>query len=314
QGPQEEPGREHALGPGRHAHPRGPAAHQEERLAHPRRHRVRVQGRLPRRGSEEVLRLRAAGAGLAALAGAIGAAAAASGPAPRLFVTNERSGDLSVIDLGRRQVAATVRLGKRPRGIRLSPDGALLYIALSGSPFAPPGVDEKTLPPPDRSADGIGIVETATLRLVRVMPVGTDPEQLAVSKDGTRLFVSNEDAATASVVSLPAGEIVATVKVGGEPEGVEVRPDGAVVYVTSEEDGEVFAIDTGTAKRVGKFATAPRPRSIAFLPDGSRAYVTCENGHAVVVADARKHAALRTIKLPGEHTRPMGIVMAPDGK
>ncbi len=81
--------------------------------------------------------------------------AACSRQGPRLFVTNERSGDLSVIDLASRRVVATVPLGKRPRGIRVSPDRTTLYVALSGSPIAPPGVDEKGLPPPDRSADGI---------------------------------------------------------------------------------------------------------------------------------------------------------------
>ena len=162
---------------------------------------------------------------------------------PRLFVTNERSGDLSVIDLGARRLLATVPLGKRPRGVRVSPDRTTLYVALSGSPYAPPGVDEKTLPPPDRSADGIGVFDVASLKLVKLIPAGTDPEQLAVSKDGSRLFVANEDAAMASVVELATGRVVASVQVGGEPEGVELRPDGAVVYVTSEEDGEVFVID-----------------------------------------------------------------------
>jgi len=189
-------------------------------------------------------------------------------------VTNERSGDLSVIDLASKTVVATVPLGKRPRGVRVSPDGTVLYVALSGSPFAPPGVDEKTLPPPHRSADGIGVVDARTLKLLRVMPVGTDPEQLALSKDGRRLFVSNEDAATVSVVEAADARIVATVKVGGEPEGVEVSPDGSVVYATSEEDGLVFAIDSAKATLIRKFATPPRPRSIAFLPAASRAYVT----------------------------------------
>lgn len=233
---------------------------------------------------------------------------------PRLYVTNERSGDLSVIDLGSGQVVATIRLGKRPRGIRLNPQGSALYVALSGSPFAPPGVDEKTLPPPDRSADGIGVVDVRTLALVRTIPVGTDPEQLAISTDGGRLFVANEDAATVSVVSEADGKLEATVKVGGEPEGVELSPDGSVVYATSEEDGEVYAIDAATAKVIGRLPVPPRPRSTAFLPDGSKAYVTSENGHAVAVVDARKHRVLRTIPLPGENARAMGAVASPDGR
>ena len=77
---------------------------------------------------------------------------------PKLFVSNESGGDLSVIDVGTQQLVATIPVGKRPRGVRLSPDGSVLYVALSGSPIAGPGVDESTLPPADKSADGIGVV------------------------------------------------------------------------------------------------------------------------------------------------------------
>ena len=90
-------------------------------------------------------------------------------PAGRLYVTNENSGDLTVIDTATRQVIATVPLGKRPRGIKASPDGATLYIALSGSPIAPPGTDESKLPPPDRKADGIGVFDVKSNTLLRVI-------------------------------------------------------------------------------------------------------------------------------------------------
>jgi YVTN family beta-propeller protein len=107
------------------------------------------------------------------------AAEPAPGPPPAIgvYVTNEQSGELSIIDAATQAVVGTVKLGKRPRGIVASPDGALLYVALSGSPSAPPGIDEKTLPPPDRSADGIGVVDIAKRKLVRVLMSGPDPEQ-----------------------------------------------------------------------------------------------------------------------------------------
>jgi len=191
---------------------------------------------------------------------------APSGPTgPRVYVTNEASGDISIIDPETRSVVTTVRVGKRPRGIKVSPDGRSLFVALSGSPSAPPGVDERTLPPPDRSADGIGELDTATNRLVRIIHAGEDPEQLDVSADGARLFVANEDAAQVSVVDLKAGTVVATAKVGAEPEGVSIRPDGRVVYVTSEEDGEVAAIDTTTYAVLKKIPVGDRPWGIALL-------------------------------------------------
>ena len=71
-----------------------------------------------------------------------------SAPA-RAYVTNELSGDLTVIDLATRLTVATVPLGKRPRGIAPSPDGRLLYIALSGAPIGESGGDGRKLLPAD---------------------------------------------------------------------------------------------------------------------------------------------------------------------
>ena len=87
--------------------------------------------------------------------------AAPVSPGHRIYVTNERSDNLSVIDSATHEVVATIPLGKRPRGIHASPDGKTIYVALSGSPIAGPGVDEDSLPPADKKADGIGVVDVA---------------------------------------------------------------------------------------------------------------------------------------------------------
>ena len=96
-----------------------------------------------------------------------------------VYVTNERSNDLTIIDSVTNDVAATVPLGKRPRGIHASPDGKTIYVALSGSPIAGPGVDESTLPPADKSADGIGVFDVNTRKLLKVVAGGSDPEEFS---------------------------------------------------------------------------------------------------------------------------------------
>jgi YVTN family beta-propeller protein len=238
-------------------------------------------------------------------------------PALRVYVTNEASGDLTVIDAAAGTVLQTIKVGKRPRGIKVSPDKKFLYVALSGSPNAGPGVDPKTLPPPDRASDGIGEVDTSSNTLTRIIHAGVDPEQLDISADGTRLYVANEDAAQVSVVDVKSGAIIGTAKVGDEPEGVAIRPDGKVVYVTSEEEGEVAVIDTATRAVLKRIEVGHRPRSIGFLPDGSRAFVTLENDAALAVVDSVRHEFVHTLPL-GDQTaspkpRPMGIAMRPDG-
>ncbi len=188
------------------------------------------------------------------------APAAAPPAAGRLFVTNETSGDITVVDVAAAKTIATIPVGKRPRGIRLSPDGTTLYVALSGSPIAPPGVDESTLPPADKKADGIGVVSVREQRLLRVIKAGSDPEQTAVSKDGSRLFVANEDTGELTVVAIDDSRVLATFKVGDEPEGVDLRPDGQVVYVTSEDDSQVTAIDAVALKPLATVKVGRRPR------------------------------------------------------
>jgi YVTN family beta-propeller protein len=47
----------------------------------------------------------------------------------RVFVSNEDGGSVAIVDAGRGEVVATVPVGKRPRGLRLSPDGRTLYVA-----------------------------------------------------------------------------------------------------------------------------------------------------------------------------------------
>lgn len=272
-------------------------------------------------GSKAMLMVRVAGAVSAALVlascgGPVGDQVPAAVAAPqtwRVYVTNERSGDLTVIEAPSNRIIATVALGKRPRGSSLSADGKLLFVALSGSPITPPGVDESTLPPADKGADGIGVFDTATLKLVTVLRGVSDPEQVVVSPDGKLLFIASEDTGTLVIWDV-AGKPLASIPAGGEPEGVAVSPDGGHVYVTSEEDHAVTIVDTVTHKPLAKIEVGSRPRNIAFSPDGSRAYVPGETGGLVTVIDTARRVAVGSIAIKGEAARPMGAVVSPDNK
>jgi YVTN family beta-propeller protein len=234
----------------------------------------------------------------------------------RVFVSNEHDGTISVIDAARREVVATIGVGKRPRGMRLSRDGAWLYVALSGSPIAGPGVDHSTLMPPDRSADGIGVVDLQALTLARVIASGSDPESFDLAGENL-LVVSNEDAAQVSIVDLATGRVRGSVDVGGEPEGVTTSHDG-LVWVTAEADAAVYVIDPLVPRVVRRVATGLRPRAVAFTRDGSRGLISNENDGSLTVVDVPTLSVLHPLVLPREGStpsgpRPMGIAMAPRG-
>lgn len=231
----------------------------------------------------------------------------------RVYITSEGSGTMTVIDPARHEVVATVTLGKRPRGMVSSPDGNLIYVALSGSPYAPPGVDESTLPPPDRGADGIGVFDVREHKVVRVIPGGSNPEQLAISADGRTIYIANKDEGAVSLVDVSSGKVTGTVPVGEEPEGMTFSPDGKFVYVTTEDEGKVAQIDTATAKIVKQIRACNRPRTMVIAPDSTRGVIACEADGNLLVLDAVRLEPIETIRL-GKEYLPMGMTLTKDGK
>ncbi len=253
---------------------------------------------------------------LATALAAVASAALAAAPATpeRVYVSDERGGNVVIVDPQSAAVIARIPVGKRPRGIQVSPDGARVYVALSGSPMGGPNVDESKLPPPDRRYDGIGVVELKSQKLSSTLQSGADPETFALSRGGRSLYVSNEDTGQLSEVDLVKGAVTRTVAVGSEPEGVAVSADERIVYVTCETSNSVYVVDAKDMKVLAQIPTDKRPRAILLLPASHRGYVTNEFGGSLTVFSTEDYKVVRSISLGDPQVvRPMGIV-SPDGR
>jgi YVTN family beta-propeller protein len=227
-----------------------------------------------------------------------------------LLVSNEESNDVSVIDTASDTVLRSIPVGRRPRGLEVSPDGRKLYVALSGTPRGGPNVDERTLPPPDRTQDGIGVVDIESGTVLEKLPSGNDPEIVDSSPDGSLLAVANEDSAEMRLMTAHDARVIATPTVGLEPEGVRFRPDGRVIYVTSEGNDRIDVIDVDAGRAIATIPTGKRPRAVVFSADGARAYVTCELDARVDVLDAQAHRTLTSIEIEGTpKALPMGMAL-----
>ncbi|HEY0747194.1 MAG TPA: beta-propeller fold lactonase family protein [Steroidobacteraceae bacterium] len=262
---------------------------------------------------------------LLALAGTAANSAFAAGY--QVYVTNERSGDLTVINGSDLSVAATIPVGKRPRGVHASPDGKNIYIALSGTPIeAPPQIDANGNPvfekkkgaddddvSADKTADGIGILNVAAKKLTAKLHAGSDPEEFALSKDGRHIYISNEDTKTASVINIAGAKLEHIIPVGPEPEGVTTTPDGKQFYVTCEAGGDIYVIDTASYSAVANFKVKGRPRSVAFMSGGGVGFIPSESAGELNVIDWSQAKVLKTITLPSG-SRPMRVILSPDEK
>jgi YVTN family beta-propeller protein len=251
-----------------------------------------------------------------------------AGQSFQIYVSNEKSGDVTVIDGGDNHVIRTIPVGKRPRGIHGSPDGRTVYVALSGTPIAaPPQLDAKGNPifqkgkddddddrvKSDKSADAIGVVDVAQGKLSGKITSGSDPEEFSLSKDGTKLYVSNEDVKTASVIDIATAKVEHIIVVGQEPEGVATAPDGKRFYVTCEAGGEIYAIDTSGYTTIGHFKVNVRPRSMAFLPGSALGFIPSESTSELNVVDTANLKIVKVIALP-PGSRPMSVKVSLNGQ
>ncbi|MDH3338775.1 MAG: beta-propeller fold lactonase family protein [Gammaproteobacteria bacterium] len=230
-----------------------------------------------------------------------------------VYVSNEDSGDVSIISTATNEVVTSLSVGRRPRGIKVSYDGKKLFVALSGSPKCPPSMADEECEKKitDKTQDGIAVVDLLTARVERVLPGGSDPEQFDVSADNRRLFVSNEDSDEATIVDIASGKVIQTIPVTREPEGVRISPDGALVYVTGETDHNVTVLDATSGAVVATIGVGLRPRDAVFTTDGSRAFVSAELAHSIAVVNVKQHEVVATIELD-ETAKPVGMAISSD--
>lgn len=225
-----------------------------------------------------------------------GTAALAQGTA---YVSSEKDQALTMIDLATLTVKGTVPTCKRGRHLQLTPERKLM-LACGDSGVA-------------------DLIDPATGKSLRRIPLGEDPEAFDLSPDGKTIYVSNEDDAEASFIDAASGKKLKSVKVGAEPEGVKVSADGKTLYVTSEVASLVHVIDTATAKVVKNIQVGKRPRRMAITPDGKELWVTNEMGASVSIVSTADNTVIATLNFQvkgarAEDITPVGITMSRDGK
>jgi DNA-binding beta-propeller fold protein YncE len=208
----------------------------------------------------------------------------------------------------------TLADGADPTGIAVSPRGNSVYVVdLDGTilryDVGPGGVLTPTAASVDTGAGGV---------------------RLAVSPDGTSLYVTSGDSLGVFQYDVGAGGALtpkspASVPAGADPIGVAVSPDGKSVYVANNSQfapaGTVSQYDVGAGgalapKTPASVAAGIGPESIVVSPDGKSVYVADQEEGDVFQFDVGGGGAL-TPKVPASVPTAnalYGIAISPDGK
>ena len=69
-------------------------------------------------------------------------------------------------------------------------------------------------------------------RILTSVKVGAEPLGVATSPDGSRVYVTNFQSGTLSVIDAVTDQVIGTLNVGGTPRAITVTPDGRKAYLT----------------------------------------------------------------------------------
>jgi YVTN family beta-propeller protein len=124
------------------------------------------------------------------------------------------------------------------------------------------------------------------------------PIGVAVSPDGSKVYVTNRGTGTVSVIDTATNIVIATIPVGLNPIGVAVKPNGSKVYVATDDFNTrpiVSVIDTATNIVIATIAVGLSPNGVAVKPDGSKVYVASFDANTVSVIDTATNIVIATI-------------------
>jgi YVTN family beta-propeller protein len=180
----------------------------------------------------------------------------------KLYVANSGGGTLTIIDAKTVQVIGTIPAGgPHPSGLRFLPDGKHLVISFLGETVQDQG--------------SLGIMDLATGKLVKSIPVQAQSERFDITPDGKRAYVGNLGSQTISAVDLESGAVIATIPSPERlPFNVVVSPNGKKVFVGNTMGSTLLEIDTATNQIVQVIKVPTGPNGLTFTPDGDNVLMT----------------------------------------
>jgi len=228
----------------------------------------------------------------------------------RIVQTNSAGDNVHLIDPATNKVAGIIEGIEVSHGAGVAPDGKHIYIS-------------------DESESTLDVVDAKTLKVTNRIPLSGHPNNMAVGKDGRKVYVGIIQApGGVDVIDTVALKRIKTVPTKGSIHNAYVTPDGKYVVAGSIQGKTINVIDANTDEPAWTvdMDLGVRPMTFSWNPDGSTKWIFAQlsglNGFAVVDFATRKE--IRRIDNPelppGKPTVPEGsdpshgMAVTSDGK
>jgi YVTN family beta-propeller protein len=198
---------------------------------------------------------------------------------PRVYVTNSKGDDVTVIDPATMKVIASIKVGDNPHGIIASPDRRTLYISVEGT-------------------DELVSVDVATNKITSRVKVGRAPNEVSITKDDRKVFVPLRNDNAIDVVDTTTMKVIDRLKAPAMPHNTYVSANGKHLYLGTMSGSRITIYDTVSHKQLNEIAPGDWVRPIALLKDESLAYVALSKLHGFAIVDLKEGKTIRRVEMP----------------
>ncbi len=144
----------------------------------------------------------------------------------RAYTANVGAGSVSVLDLAKRSLIATIPVAKMVQRISISPDGKRVFTH-------------------DQDAPRIAVIDTATNKIANWIAVPTPVYASEPTPDGRWLLALTRNSAL-YVIDLLSMKATRTLKISDGASEILIRPGGDVAYVSGTGAGKIDVLDLHT--------------------------------------------------------------------
>jgi serine/threonine-protein kinase len=213
------------------------------------------------------------------------------------YTANRDAKSLSVIDTTLNTVTATIPVtAGPPQFVAFAPDGRRAYLSIYDN---------------DRSVNLVGVLDTASNKILTTVQTGLSPFALTVTPDGKYVYVPEHDSGRISVISTATDAVVTTINVPPNPHSIKFTNDGRRAYVANHDSNVVSVLATGSNTVLATVPTGMSPHSVAIAPDQTTVADVNYNEHTVSLIDTATNTVRAKIPV-GAH--PQDVAFAPDGQ
>lgn len=154
----------------------------------------------------------------------------------------------------------------------------------------------------------LSVIDRATFKEIRRIPLGTDPRGIAVDQASTTAYIAVMGSTDIARIDLRTFARTWLRGVGLSPRQVVLGHDDRYLYATLNGDSRVVKIDTTTGAVVARASSGTQPRSMTISPDGTALYVVNYQSNSVSEVRASDMSVVQTVETP---SHPIGITYEP---